>query len=149
MSEPLRCVCESFQGPFRSSGGVDGWDYIFHFEAVPKSAHGTVREPAHTFHFAVRLQVSGTLLACGTWPETNPIQRRAFLFQAVVDSLNLQAAAPKKDETITIPLNTYTPLGKKLQMGPEKVYALDKIDQEAAFEVTPSDEQKETIGFRT
>ncbi len=134
---PLVCSLNSLDA-LPHGGGAQ--TYLLSFQAVQKNRKETPTESESTYSFSVRLQVSDSLLECGTWPDTSEDERQLQFFQYVQEELKSRAKPPGENETIVLKLMTYT-YDNRFASGP--VYDREHIHADRPFEI----ESTGRIGF--
>jgi hypothetical protein len=117
--------------------------FIFRFRAVPESKQDSIDGPASSFTFDVRLTVTNTVLACGSWPQVanDSTKLVACLIHFVKEELQ-KVPCPNRGSTVNIGLDSWN---EKLGPGPIGKYDLTKIIPEDPFVIEVS--TKRVRGF--
>lgn len=125
-SEPMQC---SLRFKEKQSLGGDATFYYFLGSCVPLSKVGTTSEREATWEFTIRLKVTRTLMACGTWPATPENGRVLQFFEYVKEELQKQAAI-EKGKTVDLEVSSYTQ-EHRFERGP--IYITERINPGEPF----------------
>lgn len=127
----IQCSLESTKKRQVDTDGSGSYDFCF--LAVPESKVGTPLERESTYPFKVELKVTPSLMASEQWRNTSVSDKELHFFQYVKENLE-KANPPSREETIRLPLNTYSD-GSRFNKGP--VYSTEHIDPRQPFIISP------------